>query len=376
MRKIYLLVPLALFTLYAHTTFAAALSSASMSNFLVQDVCLNKRGTVLPLPPSDPSCAKTRELKVGERLPYHKQDHHGTDTNPEATEGYQRSDSFPSRDRFSYVQTFDFGVGGRTFETKDAGDGFNIYENRGKYTSIIATQDGGAGLQFFLNPTCDPKAKDFSNINDSWILSPNKLSSGAKGETQARLIVEKKINTCPSPRYDQSFTRWTYSATPFSFTSGHELPTVISEHYSHPTITESDHIEMFYFTDEFGATRWERWERPGTQYNANVEERGKTFAASERCNGAKQKTDSTGTWYMVDCRDWTNIVPATNSGGDAPNEWGLAILTGSQTNALTTATSLGTNLGQTLTESETKVQLEEIYTKLKALLLSIEKNPK
>ncbi len=70
-----------------HTNIASAAfwtSSVSMKDFLVQDVCLDKKGNVLPLPPTDASCKKTRELTIGEKLPYHKHDHNGTDTNPEA----------------------------------------------------------------------------------------------------------------------------------------------------------------------------------------------------------------------------------------------------------------------------------------------------
>lgn len=285
--------------------------SSSTVDFFVQDVCLGASGEVLTLSPASPLCSSRRNLKPGESLPYHKHDQRGNNTDPQSVNGYQRSDSFPSNDGLSTVQTFDFGVGGATFGIKDGNDGFNVYETRGGYASLVATQDATGGIQFFLSPTCTKDASGFKDINDSWIIAPNVLSSGLTGATTSLLKIEKNITTCPSLQYDKSLTFWDVPSGKLGYTSGDTLNTLLSYHYSHPSVAESDHLEKFFFTDEFGPTRWERWERPNTPYHSNEKERSETQALTGTCNGPSETSDGVSSWYRVDCREWTKIIETT-----------------------------------------------------------------
>jgi hypothetical protein len=300
------------------SVFAQVAPGWNINDFLIQNVCISATGTVLPYSPTSSMCSSTRDLLPGERLPYHKHDQYGVDANPDAVKGYQRSDSFPSVSLpNTVVQTLDFGVGGRTFGTKDIGDGFNVFETRGSNASIVATDDAIGGIQFFLAPPCNVNASDLSDINDSWIIAPTVFQAGITQSTTTQLMLSHTLNTCPS-RYDQSLTFWEIPIAKLGYTSGDLLQTVISYHYSHPTVDGSDHMEKFYFTREFGATRWERWERPNTPYHTDEKTRADTQAAAGTCNGSSVASDHLSDWYRVDCREWTNIITGTSS---APQNW-------------------------------------------------------
>src|SRR5207244_1841353 len=72
-------------------------SEATLRDFMIQNVCLDAGGAVLagvsPID-RDRRCASSRDLRPGERLPYHKHDHPNSGDRG-ATLGYQRHDSFP-----------------------------------------------------------------------------------------------------------------------------------------------------------------------------------------------------------------------------------------------------------------------------------------
>src|SRR6266566_756932 len=73
-------------------------SEATLRDFLIQNVCLDPGGAVLagisPID-GDRRCAAERDLRLGERLPYHKHDHPSPSDRAAAPAGYQRHDSFP-----------------------------------------------------------------------------------------------------------------------------------------------------------------------------------------------------------------------------------------------------------------------------------------
>lgn len=324
-------------------------------DFLVQDVCLDSTGNVLTLSPIDSACASTRNLQPHEKLPYHKHDQRGNDLNPAAVNGYQRSDSFPSGDANSVVQTLDFGVGGKVFGLRDQGDGFNVYETRGDYASIVATDDATGGLQYFLAPPCNAKATGFVDINDSWVLAPTAPTVGVTGNITTSLMIAKTPSTCPT-RYDQSLTLWDLPASKLGYTGGQLLETLISYHYSHPSVAGSDHLEKFFFTKELGGTRWERWERPNTPYHTLEKERSLAKAATQTCNGPSESQDVIGFWYRVDCREWTNIVPvAASSSFDIPTDWSVVV--GTSTIGYPTVSSNNNSLISVVAPNSKKVKI-------------------
>ena len=129
---------------------------ATIRDFLIQNVCLDRRGAALAgVSPVDgnPGCVDQRDLRPGERLPYHKHDH--PNQGDSALLGYQRHDSVPveTAGLGTVVEhSFDFGAGeGRQFGVFDQGsDGGDIAVLSPGRVSFAATEDGGAGFQQLL----------------------------------------------------------------------------------------------------------------------------------------------------------------------------------------------------------------------------------
>ena len=288
----------------------AAVSTPKIKDYLIQDVCLNFLGFVIPVDPASSQCVFSRDLRFNEGLPYHKHDQKGNDTNPAAAQGYQRSDSFPivndvSKSIPAIVSTLDFGVGGATFGAVDANiDGYNLYEMKGLYASIYGTKDP-TGVSYFISPLC----KVGKGNEDSWGLFPTGAST--TGTKIFSLMIASSPTACPKT-FDTSYTAWEFPGI-LTYTNGVKLDSAISYHYSHATGETSDHLEKFFFTRKYGLTRWERWERPNTPYHTNEAARSAAKEATGVCNGPWTSTDSVGTWYRVDCREWTMIIPETTS---------------------------------------------------------------
>lgn len=303
-------------------TFPAPDTTSTVSDFFIQNVCLDASGNVLAESPLSSKCTETRNLRFGEKLPYHKNDLNGTDTNPAALNGYQRSDSFPlNADATTIVQSLDFGVGGAVFGRMDTNDGFNVYETKGIYASATATKDAVGGLQYFISPAC---ASGNGN-EDAWGVFPTALQGSSEKSHLFSIAIGTSQSTCPTA-FAQSLTTWEFPSDPLTYTSGVKLVSAISYHYSNATIAASDHLEKFYFTKEYGATRWERWERPNTAYHSGEKERADAKAAAGVCNGVSVTYDATGPWYRVDCREWTHII--LESGASStwydPGTWSIS----------------------------------------------------
>lgn len=305
-------------------------SAETARDFLVQNVCLDGARAVLegisPID-GDPRCVAQRDLMPGEKLPYHKHDHPAA-AEKAAPRGYQRHDSFPVETaQFGVVieHSFDFGFGeGREFGKFDTGrgDGGDIALISPEAVSFAATEDGGAGFQLFVGSDCrdHPGAAALSR---SWIIALLSPEGPLQGETVARLrsLREKQQESCPA-RLNAAFTRWRVEPVLYQAADGQGRPvtltTLISEHYGGEHPESADHVERFYFTRELGSTRWERWQNIEHSRDFSTDRLGK--AASEltlsgRCS--KANTPSGGARFvMIDCREWTRIVPSGNPGGD------------------------------------------------------------
>ena len=303
---------------------------ATIRDFLIQNVCLDRRGVVLAgVSPADgnPGCVDQRDLRPGERLPYHKHDH--PNRGDSALLGYQRHDSFPveTASLGTVVEhSFDFGAGeGRQFGVFDQGsDGGDIAVLSPGRVSFAATEDGGAGFQLFVGGCAGPVTPDA--LTHSWIVLefPADRPAPLQGETVARLndLTAGHQETCPA-RFNAAFTSWhiapfRYRAAPGQGTPI-TLPTLISDHYGGERRDNADHVERFYFVRELGGARWERWQNisGNRQFNgAKVAEAANSFAATSRCSEAPAPEGAP--MVLVDCREWTRIVPPSDPAGDRP----------------------------------------------------------
>lgn len=302
-------------------------------DYLIQDACIGADGAVLiGVSPVDgpAACPAHRDLAVGERLPYHKHDWAETRDRAVQPTGVHRSDSFPIRTRslgIAVVQTFDFGTHPRRFDRFDPGDGGQIAIFSANAVSYGLTEDGGDGLQLFLGPDCaaaDPVAR----LRDSWVLVDRTFAADARaGERLARLT--KWPERCPHA-LSNAFTRWRVRALTLRVQAGtrrdrRTFETLVSDHFGGRDPVAANHLERFYFTRALGYVRWERWEnlaRPGAAIaRARAEESAAALAISDRCEPIAEPPAPTGAWIMIDCRQWTNIVPPADPAGDPPRFW-------------------------------------------------------
>jgi hypothetical protein len=304
---------------------------------MVQNVCLDAGGQVITgLSPigGDRRCVRQRDLRPGETLPYHKHDHPATSDGRNAPGGYQRHNSFPVETAglgTVIEHTFDFGSGeGRRFGVFDSpSDGGDIAvlsppSVTPGTVSFGATEDGSSGFLFWIGECTGPLSA--TALAHSWLIAefdpvnPSPL----QGETVAR-VGRAKLgdHSCPS-RFVGAWTQW--SVRPFRYRAAPGqgeplvLTTLVSEHYSNARRADADQVERFYFTRELGGTRWESWgNRNGNrQYSAGfVAEQAARFAASGRCSAAEPPAGGPP-MVLLDCREWTRIVPPINPAGDRP----------------------------------------------------------
>jgi hypothetical protein len=223
--------------------------------------------------------------------------------------------------------SFDFGAGGgRQFGVFDAGrgDGGDITLLSPQTVSFAATEDGGAGFQLFVGPDCRDRV-GAAALTGSWIIALLDPNHPLRGETVARLndLKEGRQSSCPA-RLNTAFTRWYVEPVRYRAAEGQGAPvtltTLISEHYGGEHTGSADHVERFHFTRELGSTRWERWQNVSHNRDFSADQVAKTasdLALSGRCSKAAVPAGG-APLLMVDCREWTLIVPAENPAGDRP----------------------------------------------------------
>ncbi len=304
-------------------------------DFLIQDACLDAAGKVLagvsPID-GDRPCDARRDLQPGENLPYHKHDHPAPREKAGAPRGYQRHDSFPVETASFGVaieHSFDFGAGeGRRFGVFDAesGDGGDVTLLSSNAASFAATEDGGGGFQLFVGVGCQGRIGPAA-LSDSWIIALLDPSGAAplQGNTVARLndLRPGRQSSCPA-RLNPAFTRWYIRLNRYRAAEGQgtavALTTLVSEHYGGEHPEAADHVERFDFTRELGSTRWERWQSLSHSRDFRADQLTKAaaeLAASGRC-AAADIPGGDADFVMVDCREWTLIVPPEEPAGDRP----------------------------------------------------------
>ena len=308
---------LLLLTIPAHAADAPPGWDAAW-DFLVQDVCVDTANRPIPdATPLDASrCPRRRKLAIGERLPYHKHDWPGAADRDVRPGGYQASDSIPIRTALgpAVLQTYDFGDQPRRFGAFDPGDGGQVAFFTGATAAFGITEDGGAGMQLFIGPGCAP--------TDGWVIVDRSFAMQPSGEALARIT--RNPRQCPD-RLGYAYTRWrvqpvTYRTMARGRPGRAELPTLVSEHFGGRDVVSADHLERFQFTQALGYTRWERWQNLSVHDRAADRAQAAALAATGRCAPGLGAPEA-GPWAMLDCREWTQIVPPDDPAGDPPGPW-------------------------------------------------------
>ena len=286
------------------------------SDYLVQEVCDDGNGGHTGQDPFlCPNSA--RKLRVGETLPYHKWN---APFNTSDTAQHEISDSYQILDLFNHmrvIQTeyFDYMNGSfdnptykasRTTPNNVYGGAYDAIGGDGSYFNIMITTDTGGGWQPIWSsspPSC--------SLNDSWI-----LFSTSGDPTTFNNDVTENISINPQCDPDsgaaQSITHYSFYSG-FTYTSGKSLDTIKTFHFGANSYNAPG-IEMFYFTKQYGKTRWEYWAAASSQYTGPNQ-----FAMSSCPTGANGGVEvfAQTTYYLQACQDWSNIGPASSVGTGA-----------------------------------------------------------
>ncbi|MGO9930503.1 MAG: hypothetical protein ACLPV8_01620 [Steroidobacteraceae bacterium] len=284
----------------------AADQAALAGDYLVQKVCADASGKALSTDPYRcESPNHLRPLSVGESLPYHKVDQAGV----------QRHDSYPAMTPGGseiFVNPFDF----KPFGIFNLwGDGYDIYLIRDGWVSASGTKDGGGFAVTFFTQGCKPY--------NGWAFFPISALSAAGGSSgQATLPISGRYweqngenwpGRCPPAYSLGSLTTWDFIAGfPFGGPDPQSKKIIDTIRVVHgfettPSFAQHGHLEVFYFTRLYGATRWEVWV-PASQGGT---------AANAQCTGAEDKVSYRGMQFRrTACHDWTGITPASSSEPD------------------------------------------------------------
>ncbi|MBN8527746.1 MAG: hypothetical protein J0M36_00750 [Caulobacterales bacterium] len=304
--------------------FANPARAQTPEDFLVQMVCVD--GNNLAIFGDPVSCPNSRrKLQIGEPLPYHKID----------TGNYQISDSFPisSNDGVSRaVQTYFFTSNinkdplfpNQPFQYQPQG-GYNILGADANWISYRGTSDPGSYWQPWWTNNCQTMG---------WRLFPNNSSAFSYGNNIHGLATYPE---CPSsvPTGNANlewtlYSNYNFIVSTTDTSKNRQLDTLAGYHFSRDGNGVVGDLEISFFTQEYGATRWEAWKRdvPSVAVQAMMD---------ERCPGVPhQDTFHGATYYMHDCRNWTTVIAPLNGvpwdpdGAAATNpnvlRWGVAPL--------------------------------------------------
>lgn len=276
-------------------------------DYLIQDVCTDASDNVIVGDPA--TCARHRNVRIGEKIPYLRTDY---DTINNVT--YQALFSYPvpgtdgklkiitpksNQTRFNADYKFNITV---------ERDGYDLADVSGTYVSFIRTSDGGCYDQKFSSAT---------GRTNGWISYPLNITEGALTHTT---YIDRISPILPSgcERSSRSTNTRTVWNVPHNlgYETGKVLSTIQSYHFAQANLSaQNNALEKFFFTKEYGFTRWEAW-MPLSRCNSELTpnrcdpNRADYFLKGRCSSSVSPSITSFGnqTWVRVDCRDNTRYL--------------------------------------------------------------------
>jgi len=309
----------------ALNTPAHAGANAELMDYLVQDVCVNTSNQ--PIAGDPATCSSHRDIQLGEASPYIVTDR---DTLANAT--YFAMNSIPVRGMDGTIKVMhakngqgSFGSG-FTFSFVAGRDGYDFTDTTNSaYASFVRTFDGGCYDQIWSSNGSTATMADRAG---GWILFPyaGSPSSWAQTNLAHPHTYHVQITQGRSGCNNTNSTGTTYWNSPsqYTFESGKLLTAIRSDHFANDTLSSSGNsLERYYFTKQYGFTRWEAWipqsqcyTRFGSTNALCHPENASTYPLRGRCivmnvsTSGNPAIDYWGgqTWVRVDCRDMTNYI--------------------------------------------------------------------
>lgn len=291
-------------------------SSSNYVDWLVKSVCEGSDGVLLTNDPfyGCPPSAKLRKIEAGDWMPYNNYEQMG----------YQISDSFTitgSNGQALYFHTFDYEPFNE-YNQYSGSDGYDVYSINSNTVSISNTKDGGGYGSTFFGSGC--------SFGNGWALFPttNFLSASQGYWPISGVYWEKNAQSspgkCPSSYSTNTLTSWSLQDA-FSFggvngnavkvmqalVSFHGFETAADGYSPTSNFLSNGHLEVFYFTELYGLTRWEVW-TPTANTNTTTSMRKGSVQASSECSGAGTGVYHGVSFTITSCHDWSNVKPSTS----------------------------------------------------------------
>jgi hypothetical protein len=286
---------------------AAAQDSGNYLDWLMKTACLDNMGGITA---EDPfyccSSGASRKVKAGDAVPYNNYEQMG----------YQICDSFALLDvngDVLYFHTFDYAPF-NVFNQYSGSDGYDVYSVNSDTVSVSNTKDGGGYGSTFFGNRC--------SFGNGWALFPtSNMLSGGEGYWPISGVYWEhnglsSPGPCPSGYSTNTLTSWGLSpAFAFGGVNGNAVKAVDALVSYHGFETEKDgktptdnflqngHLEVFYYTQLYGLTRWEVW-FPAASAGSKV-------GSSAECSGSGTGTYKGIAFTITDCHDWSQVKPLT-----------------------------------------------------------------
>ncbi len=277
-----------------------------------------------PLAADPATCPRHRDLRFGEFLPYARTAFAfpSDGTTSWASLPVQSADGgllILRPDQWGADVVRDIGDGGlmaaafRDHSRATPGAGIDLIDTEQNTACIIATENAATSLTTYWDAQC--------GHTDTWKLFPRTLTLGARGQQSSRLYsLSEGGDVCVGPGGQPGGTYtglvdYAYLATPFVFTSGKALVTIVERAYSDADAGAATSKEVLYFTREYGVTRWEAWQTPAKCLELYGPVHGPTVCTptftAPNCNGNASETDPVTDAGMVrsSCWDLTHARP-------------------------------------------------------------------
>jgi hypothetical protein len=194
-------------------------------------------------------------------------------------------------------------------------DGGQVFITDGTFARIALTEDGSQPKEyFFTGPGCGGTGWTLWDARLGFANRPNQWTAtiALLGNTTAQADTTNEF-TCPP--LSQSYTRWQDVTVnmPFLISGAVQwIPTdtFISEHYGTGDPNSSPQMERFFFGYHIGLMLWEYWAKTPYPGPASDLSRCVGYGIQGEANNGWYEPTIGGVWYLNDCRQYTNVIPA------------------------------------------------------------------
>lgn len=344
-------VPLGYFFTYIIIAFLSVVSpsvvqaqtSDELYDYLVQDVCTDAAGNIVANDPANAAlCQNRRNILLGEKSPYILTDRYFLGSNdPKNGATYQAINSIPVRATDGTIKIFypkiiqgPFSSSYQFTSFVESRDGLDLADiTNSNYVSFIRTSDGTCYDQIWS------KSYNYASPVQragGWIIFPYAGIPSSWAPINSVNVATYHVQLTPNrPNCaNGNSTGVTYWNSPFyyQYNSGKILNTLVSAHYASTNLSSTNNaLERYFFTKEYGFTKWEAWVPQTRCINENMNN-GQiakcypgvaNYLAVEiardvagRCNnfGTPETGESSvaqwgyQNWVRIDCRDLTNFI--------------------------------------------------------------------